>query len=392
MSAPPGSTAATPSTAEPLLFQPLAIRDATFRNRIVVSPMCQYKAVEGCVTGWHLAHHGRFALGGVGGAIVEATGVVPEGRITPGCTGLWNERQTELLRGITELYHSEGVPVGIQLAHAGRKASAARPWDGAGPLPASDPQAWEPVAPSPIPMGEGWPTPRELSAADVRQLTLGFAFAARRAVVAGFDFVEIHGAHGYLLHSFFSPLSNRRSDEYGGDLAGRMRLSLQISEAVRSAIPPGMPLFYRVSAVDGAPDGLQIEDTIALARELKRRGVDVIDCSSGGVRGSVTLLVKAPEPGYQVPYAAAVRKGAGIATMAVGLILTPTQAEAILAEGSADLVALGRELIANPNFAYHAALELGVPRPHEVLPGSYSFYLSRRAAMLGEGTAAPRRS
>ncbi|MBA3517181.1 MAG: NADH:flavin oxidoreductase/NADH oxidase, partial [Rhizobiales bacterium] len=342
-----------------------------------------YKAVDGCPTPWHLAHHGRFALGGVGGAFVEATGVTPEGRITPGCTGLWNDRQRDLFAGITELYHSQGVPVGIQIGHAGRKASAARPWDGAGPLPASDPEAWETVGASAVAMAEGWPAPRALQRAEIDQLVDQFAEAARRAVAAGFDFVEIHGAHGYLIHSFFSPLSNQRSDEFGGDLAGRMRLPLEVAEAVRGAIPTEMPLFYRASAVDGAPDGLQIEDTIALARELKRRGVDVIDCSSGGVRGSTTLVAQAPEPGFQVPYAAAIRREADILTMAVGLILSPRQAEAIVAEGSADLVALGRQLIADPNFSYHAALELGAPEPHDVLPQSYSFYLSRRAASLG---------
>ena len=209
--------------AEPLLFHPFAVRGVTFRNRIVVSPMCQYKAVDGCPTGWHLAHHGRFALGGVGGAIVEATGVSPEGRITPGCTGLWNEAQRDLFAGITELYHSQGVPVGIQLAHAGRKASTARPWDGALPLAASDPEAWEAVAPSAVPFAEGWRTPRALTTAEIARVVADFAAAAGRAVAAGFDFVEIHGAHGYLLHSFLSPLSNFRTDAYGGSLSARMQ-------------------------------------------------------------------------------------------------------------------------------------------------------------------------
>ncbi len=209
-----------------------------------------------------------------------------------------------------------------------------------------------------------------------------FADAARRAVSAGFDFIEIHGAHGYLIHSFFSPISNQRTDLYGGDLSRRMRFPLEVTEAVRGAIPDTMPLFYRTSAVDGMPEGIQIEDTIILAEALKVRGVDVIDCSSGGMRGSVTLQAKTPEPGFQVPLAAAVKRGADILTMAVGLILTPRQAEDILESGAADLIALGRQLIADPNFAYHAALELGASKPHDVLPDSYGFYLSRRATAL----------
>ncbi len=368
--------------AEPQLLQPLTIRGVALRNRIVVSPMCQYKAVDGVPTSWHLAHHGRFALGGVGAAIVEATGVTPEGRITQGCTGLWNDEQARRFSEIGAVYHSQGIPVGIQLAHAGRKASAALPWEGAGPLAPGDPQAWGAVAPSPLPFAEGWPAPRELDTDRIEQLTFAFAAAARRAVAAGFDFVEIHGAHGYLVHSFLSPISNRRSDEYGGDLAGRMRFPLAVTEAVRSVIPETMPLFFRASAVDGSPDGIQIEDTIALALALKARGVDVVDCSSGGMHGSVTLAARAPEPGYQVPFAAAVKRGADIHTMAVGLILTPRQAEDILASGAADLIALGRQLIADPNFVYRAALELSATEPHAVLPKSYAFYLGRRAAAL----------
>jgi 2,4-dienoyl-CoA reductase-like NADH-dependent reductase (Old Yellow Enzyme family) len=365
--------------AGPPLLTPFGVRAVNFRNRIVVSPMCQYKAVDGCPTRWHLAHHARFALGGVGGALVEATGVVAEGRITHGCTGLWNDEQAEQFAEVVKLYHSEGIPVGIQLAHAGRKASAALPWEGAGPLSGSE--AWPTVAPSALAVAETWPTPRELTAAEIAVLVEAFAAAARRAVGAGFDFVEIHGAHGYLIHSFFSPLTNRRSDSYGGGFAGRMRFPLEVVRAVRAVIPDRMPLFYRVSAVDGG-EGLRIEHTIALARELKQVGVDVVDCSSGGISGSVTLVATAPEPGFQVPYAAAIRSEAGIRTMAVGLIMTPQQANAIVATGAADLVALGRQLIAEPNFSYRAAQELGVAEPHAVLPASYAFYLGRRAAAL----------
>ena len=269
----------------PKLFQPFGLRGVTFSNRIVVSPMCQYQAVEGIPTDWHFAHHGRFALGGVGAGMVEATGVVPEGRITPGDTGLYNQAQEDAFRRIVNLYHSQGVPVGIQLGHAGRKASAARPWDGAGPLAASGPGTWQTVAPSPVPYAEGWPTPHELTGAEIDALVEAFAAAARRAVSAGFDFIEVHGAHGYLVHSFFSPIANRRSDKYGGSLEARMQFPLRVSEAIRGMMPDTMPLFYRASAVDGVEGGIAIADTVALARELKRVGVDLMDCSSGRLCG-----------------------------------------------------------------------------------------------------------
>jgi 2,4-dienoyl-CoA reductase-like NADH-dependent reductase (Old Yellow Enzyme family) len=365
--------------AAPHLFRPLRLRGVTLRNRVVVSPMCQYKATDGLVGDWHLAHHARFALGGVGAGFVEATGVTAEGRITPGCTGIWDDSHIESLARIAALYRAHGGAPGIQLAHAGRKASAARPWDGAGPLAKQQPAlAWQAVAPSAIPYQDGWPAPRALEEAEIDAVVDAFAAAARRAVRAGFDLIEIHGAHGYLIHSFLSPLSNRRKDAYGGDLAGRMRLALRVAEAVRAAVPPERPLFYRASSVDGAEGGLTIEDTTALARELKARGIDVIDCSSGGIAGSPVLSGAAPKPGYQVPYAAAIRKGAGIATMAVGLIVDPRQAEAIVAGGHADLVALAREMIAEPTFVHRCARELGLANPHRVLPQSYSFYLERR--------------
>jgi 2,4-dienoyl-CoA reductase-like NADH-dependent reductase (Old Yellow Enzyme family) len=365
--------------ATPHLFRPLALRGVTLKNRIVVSPMCQYKAIDGAVSDWHLAHHARFALGGVGSSFVEATGVTPEGRITPGCTGIWDDSQIEGLARIAALYRTYGGAPGIQLAHAGRKASAARPWDGAGPLSVQQPAiAWQAVAPSPIPYQNGWPAPRELSESEIDAVVEAFAAATRRSVKAGFDLIEIHGAHGYLIHSFLSPLSNRRTDAYGGDLANRMRLALRVAEAVRGAMPSNLPLFYRVSSIDGAEGGLTIEDTTALARELKARGVDVMDCSSGGVAGSPVLASAGAKPGYQVPYAAAMRKGAGIATMAVGLIVDPRQAEAIVAGGHADLVALARELMADPAFVHRCARILGLANPHAVLPLAYDFYLQRR--------------
>lgn len=367
----------------PKLFTPFTIRSVTFPNRIVLSPMCQYAAIDGEVKDWHLAHHARFALSGVGGAIVEATGVTKEGRITPGCLGLWHDGQIKGIAGITRLYRSHRIPVGIQLAHAGRKASSAKPWDGAGPLAGSAPEAaWETVGPSPIAHNSTWPAPHALSAGEIRLIVESFAAAARRAVEAGFDFIEIHGAHGYLIHSFISPLANLRADDYGGTLDRRIRFALEVAAAVRAAIPPTMPLFWRVSAVDHDPQGLGIEDTVRLATELKKAGTDVIDASSGGINGTIAHANIPQRPGHQVGFAAEIRREAEIATMAVGLIVDGEQAEEIVAKGSADLVALGRELLADPAFAYRAARALKLPSPEEVLPLQYSFYLTRRKQAL----------
>lgn len=372
-------TANLAATSPLPLFEPFRLRSVTFKNRIIVSAMCQYSADDGFNNDWHYAHHSRFALGGVGGAILEASGVTREGRITPGCLGIYKDEHIPGLRRVVDIYHAQNIPVGIQLAHAGRKASAAVPLAGAAPLATSDPAAaWEAVAPSAIALGPGWPTPRALSGADVEALIEAFAHAASRAVAAGFDFVEIHGAHGYLIHSFLTALSNQRTDQWGGDLAARMRFALRIAEAIRAVVPADMPVLYRASCVDGVEGGMTLEDTIALARELKARGVDLIDCSSGGITGASGRAMAPPSPGYLVPYASAVREQVGIATMAVGLILSGKQADTIIAEGSADLVALARGLLADPNFAYHAALELNHPEPHDVLPPNYALFLKRR--------------
>lgn len=367
----------------PLLFAPLSLRGLALKNRIVVSPMCQYQAVDGHVRGWHFQHHARFALAGYGLAFVEATGVTRDGRITHGCTGIWDHGQVEGLQKIVTGYHAHGVAAGIQIGHSGRRGSAARPWDGAAPLPDDDPEGrWQTVGPSAVPERDGYPVPRELTHSDIMGLVDAFDAATRRCLEAGFDVIEIHGAHGYLLHSFMSPISNRRTDRYGGDLEGRMRFPLMVAEAVRAAWPGERPLFYRASAVDGVPGGLAIEDTVALARGLKERGVDVVDCSSGGMGGPATLAKTKLKPGFQVPYADAVRRGADMATMAVGLIMDPHQAEQILQDGHADLVSLARETMARPNWPYHAAQALGLPAPWSVLPPQYAFYLERRADVL----------
>lgn len=360
------------------LFAPFSCRGITFRNRILLSPMCQYVAEDGHATAWHRAHHARFALGGVGGAVLEASAVTREGRITPGCLGIWSDAHVPALSEIVNTYRTHDVRVGIQLAHAGRKASAAVPWDGAQPLAVDDPRAWRAVAPSALPFLEGWPEPVALDDAAIEEVIEAFVAAGRRAVAAGFDFVEVHGAHGYLIHSFVSPLSNHRTDGWGGDEAGRFRLPVTIVERLRAALPPSMPIFYRLSLFDGAEGGLVVDDMVRLATALGRAGADVIDCSSGGVRGSSGVADAPPSPGYLVPAAGRVRREAGVGTMAVGLIVTPEIAAAAVDAGNADLVAIGRELLADSNFAYRAALELGVSNAHTLLPRNYAFFLERR--------------
>jgi len=368
----------------PALFRPLALRGVTLRNRIVVSPMCQYLAEEGRPGAWHMAHHARFALSGVGGVIMEATGITRDGRITHGCTGLWEDAQVAPWAAICDLYRAQGVATAIQLNHAGAKAATARPWEGAGPLPERGAECfWETVGPSDVAMRPGWRAPRPMTAAEIAASPDLFAAASRRAVRAGFDMIELHGAHGYLLHEFFSPITNRRDDAYGGDLARRMRLLLEVTEAVRAAIPPQMPLIWRASVLDNMDGGITLEDSVALARALKARGVDLVDCSSGGINAAVSLSTQRLDHGHQVPLAEAIRREAGIATMAVGLITDPVLAEAIIAEGRADCVALARGLIADPAWAYHAAIALGVADPEALLPGPYAFYLRRRAASQG---------
>ena len=368
----------------PQLFSELQLRSLLLRNRIVVSPMCQYMAIDGHVQDWHFGHHARFAYGGPALSFVEATGVTPEGRITHGCTGIWDDRHIDGLKKIVDLYKSQQVAVGIQIGHAGRRASAVRPWDGAHPIPEGDidEPPWERMAPSAIPEEEGHPLPRGMTQNEILQTDEAFTAATKRALTAGFDTVEIHGAHGYLIHSFFSPISNRRNDQYGGDLKSRLTFPLMIAEAVRSVWPDEKPLFFRVSAVDNVPGGVTIEDTVELSKALKARGIDVIDCSSGGMLGPATLSKAKNAQGYQVPYADQVRKKTGIKTMAVGLIIEPEHAEKILNENKADLIALAREMISNPNWAYNAALKLDHGAPHDVLPPSYAFYLERRDQSL----------
>ena len=340
------------------LFSPFTLRGLTLRNRTVVAPMCQYSARHGIANDWHLVHLGRFAMGGFGLVILEATGVTPEGRISYGDLGLWEDAQIEPLKRIVDFLHAQHTAAGIQLAHAGRKASTPIAWrNGFDETDAERREAafehWVPVAPSPLPHSERQPsnyqTPSELDLAGIEHIRRAFVEAARRADAAGFDVVEIHGAHGYLINQFLSPISNKRTDGYGGSRENRMRLALDVAGEVRAVWPDHKPLFMRISATDGSPGGWDVDDSIALAGELRKLDVDVIDCSSGGFEG---YGIK-PAPLYQVPLARAVRR-AGVATMAVGLISDPAAAEAIIANGDADLVALARGALDDPNWPLHA--------------------------------------
>jgi 2,4-dienoyl-CoA reductase-like NADH-dependent reductase (Old Yellow Enzyme family) len=367
----------------PLLFQEIALREVTARNRIVVSPMCQYSAKDGQVTDWHLVHLGKFAQGGAGIVFVEATAVEKRGRITHGDTGIWEDAQVDGLRRIAAFLKSQGAVPAIQLAHAGRKASMARPWHGNGPLTQADldrgDRPWEIIAPTPKPVGEGWIGPRKLQADELQNLKETYRQATRRAHAAGFDVLEVHAAHGYLLHSFLSPLAGE------GPLEQRMRFPLEVAKVVRDAWPAQKPMFVRVSSVDDVEGGWSIEDTVRFSQELKVIGVDVIDCSSGGILGSATAATRVllPRvPGFQLPFAERIRKDTGLKTMAVGLILTPQQAEAALAEGRADLIAIGREALWDPNWPVHAAQALGADPEFERWPVQYGWWLTRREALL----------
>ncbi|MGL4438800.1 MAG: NADH:flavin oxidoreductase/NADH oxidase [Bosea sp. (in: a-proteobacteria)] len=372
------------SMATPTLFSPFTLRGVTIRNRIVVSPMCQYLAVEGQPGDWHTAHHARLALGGVGAAIIEATAITRDGRITHGCTGLWDDAQIAPMARVTSLYKAHGVVPGVQIGHAGGKAATQRPWEGAGPLPDNGPEAaWEIIGPSAVKIRSNFRTPRPATLSELAEIIEAFGHAARRAVAAGFQIIELHGAHGYLLHSFMSPLINQRTDHYGGTLENRMRLALECTSRVRSSVPEDVVVAYRASVTDNLDGGITLDDSIALSRALKQLGVDLIDCSAGGIALPVSLLQHKVAHGFQVPLAEAIRNGAGLATMAVGLITDPLKANDIIASGQADLVALGRELLANPNWPYHAAIALGIDKPEAVLPMQYAFYLERRAAAQG---------
>lgn len=369
------------------LFAPYPTGALTLKNRLVVAPMCMYSAKHGVANDYHLIHYGRFALGGFGLVVVEATAVTPEGRISYGDLGLWEDGQIAALARVVAGIKAGGAAAGLQLAHAGRKASATVPWRGGFTESEAEKAAlgfetWQPVAPSAVPHAENSPvyqTPHALTLAEIAALTESFVAATRRADAAGFDLVELHGAHGYLLNQFLSPLANRRDDQYGGSLTNRMRLPLEVVAAVRAVWPAEKPLWVRLSVSDNHPDGWSAADSVVLARELKALGVDVVDCSSGGFDGAVL----APKPLYQVPLGRTVRDGAGIATAAVGLITRPEEAAAIVAGGDADFVALAREALDDPNWPLHARAALGVGVDYADWPKQSGYAVRNKDRALG---------
>jgi 2,4-dienoyl-CoA reductase-like NADH-dependent reductase (Old Yellow Enzyme family) len=347
----------------PTLFTPFTIREIELRNRIVVSPMCQYSSRDGFADDWHLVHLGARAVGGASLVIAEATAVTPDGRITPSDLGIWKDEHVEPLARITRFIERQGAVAGIQLAHAGRKASTAPPWEG-GKAVDVDAGGWRPVVgPSPIPFGRGYLTPEPLDAAGIARVVAAFADGARRARDAGFRVVEVHAAHGYLLHEFLSPLSNQRDDDYGGSFEGRIRLTCEVIEAVRRAWPEGYPLFVRFSASDWAEGGWTIDESVELARRLRSLGVDLVDCSSGGLVPGAKIPTG---PGYQTGFAERIRREAGIPTGAVGLITAAEQADETIREGRADLIFLARALLRDPYWPLRAARQLGQVGPWPV--------------------------
>ncbi len=348
------------------LFSPIKLAGLELSNRIVISPMCQYASEDGCFTDWHTSHLGMLANSGAGMLVVEATHVERHGRITHGCAGLYSDANEAAMQKVIDHLRWIGTAkLGIQLAHAGRKASAQRPWEGGGPLkPAQDP--WPTIAPSAIPFGDGWHTPREAAADDIARVRDAFVNAAKRSVRIGYSLIELHYAHGYLAHSFLSPVSNKRTDQYGGSLENRMRFGREVARAVRAVVPNSIALGARITGSDWRDDGITPADAVAFSKALKEDGLDFIDISSGGV----TADTRNPtEPGYNVPIAEKIKKEAGIATRVVGLIVTPEQAEAVVADGKADMVAMARAFLNDPRWGWHAGQALGaeVPRVSQYL-------------------------
>ncbi|MDR3440099.1 NADH:flavin oxidoreductase/NADH oxidase [Telmatospirillum sp.] len=343
------------------LFEPLTVRDETFANRIVVAPMCQYSAVNGIVQDWHLQHYGSLVASGPGMVVIEATAVEPEGRITPACLGLYSDEcEVAFAHLVRTIKHFGNAKIAVQIGHAGRKASTQRPWEGRGPLSAAG-GAWQTIGPSAIPFDADWPIPAEIGAYDLDRLRHAFAEAAARADRAGLDAVEVHAAHGYLLHQFLSPLANHRKDVYGGSLDGRMRFPLEVIRAVRRTWPAGKPLGIRISATDWVEGGFSVDEAVVFVAACKAEGVDYVCVSSGGMAPNAKVPVG---PGYQVDLAARIRRETGILTRAVGMIAGARQAETILAKGQADLVALGRAFLHDPRWVWHAAETLGVSAPY----------------------------
>jgi len=374
--------------SQSVLFTPTKLRGVTLRNRTMLSPMCTYSANDGMASDWHMVHLGQFALGGFGIVCVEATAVTEQGRITYGDVGLWSNAHVPPLARIADVLRAHGAAPAIQLAHSGRKGSSQRPWHGMEALTYADAQArnepaWTTVGPVAEAMAANWHVPHALSVPEILALISAWRDAARRARDAGFDIVEVHCAHGYLNHQFLSPLINKRNDAYGGDRTGRMRFPLEVAEAVRAEWPQDKPVFVRISAVDGMEGGWEIEDSVAFAKELKARGIDAIDCSSGGVVGSATARAVPRGFGFQVPFAEKIRGDAAIATIAVGLIMNGKQAEQIVQSGKADLVAIAREALYDPYWPRHAAREGGADDgAYAAWPQQYGWWLDKREPTL----------
>jgi 2,4-dienoyl-CoA reductase-like NADH-dependent reductase (Old Yellow Enzyme family) len=338
------------------LFSSLKIRNVKLKNRIAVSPMCQYSSNNGFPTDWHLVHLGSRAVGGAGLIFTEATAISPEGRISPDDAGIWNDEQMNAYKKITSFIKSQKSVLGIQLAHAGRKASTFSPWKGSGKVPIED-GGWQTLAPSPIPFSENFPLPKEMDENDIRIVVEQFSKAAARSIEAGFEIIELHFAHGYLVHEFYSPISNRRNDKYGGSLENRCRIAIEIARTARKTIPNDTPLFVRISSTDWVEDGWNIDQSVQLAKWLKEAGVDLIDCSSGGNIPNAKIPTA---PGYQIPFSERIKNEAKILTGGVGLITQAEQAEEIIKTEKADIVLLAREMLRDPNFALHAAKKLNV--------------------------------
>lgn len=371
------------------LFSSFQLRQVTFKNRVAVSPMSQYRARDGQANDWHLVHLGRFAMGGAALVFVEATAVTRDGRRTPGDMGLWDDLQIEPLKRISAFLTREGTVPGIQLSHAGRKASERRPWDGETPLDDEDEQirgetAWPAFAPSALPYADGWPTPREMTETDIEETIDAFGAAARRAKLAGFQMIEVYAAHGFLVHQFLSPVTNKRSDRWGGNPQNRMRFATEVARAIRQHWPEELPLTFRISATDWVDTGLSVADTVLIAKQLKEVGVDMIDCSSGGIGGKERPKRMTIEQGFQVPFAAQIRSQADIPTTAVGFLWDPAMCDAVIADGQADMVAMARELLDDPNWPLHAAARLDSDSDYLNWPVEAGWWLMKRNRLLAK--------
>jgi len=377
-----------PSSKPSLLFTPLKLRDLTIRNRVCISPMCTYGGHEGNANDWHLVHLGQYALGGAGIVFIEASAVEARGRITYGDSGIWSDDQIEPLQRVTKFLKQFGATPAMQLAHAGRKSSTQRPWHGMGILTEADAKArnetpWKTVSSTTELMTDVWHEPHALTVEEIEEVKASWRSAAERTLKAGFDIIEVHCAHGYLMHQFLSPLINKRTDEYGGDFAGRTKFPLEVVEAVREVWPDDLPVFVRISSVDGAEGGWNLDDSVAFARELKKIGVDVVDCSSGGVDGSATARAVPRHLGFQVPFSERIRRDADVTTMAVGLILDGPQAEQILQDGQADIIAVAREALYDPYWALHAQRALDPDlTTYDDWPMEYRWWLEKREGLV----------